>query len=538
MIPHAANPKASESPVETKAVTEKGTEVFQGFEPLKSNYVYCPNQFFDICLKSKSRGMVRIVAYIIRQTLGWLDENGQPINETVKVSYRDLIQKAGVSRGAIGKALQQAVACGFLECCIDGQANQKGQRSQTAEYTLRWDTNPQYMKTFADFSGFYAGEGNRTPIPNSFFDWVIPNEPLAVTKVVGTVIRHTVGFETRYGGRRSTHPMSCSFIQRYTLLSNRRKLIEAIHHAVNVGYILKVKAGVFSHRPSEQEATTYGIRWLTEKQNSDSGSKRTPVFGGQFKKVTSNSSKSSPAERFKKDTSIEKTKQKDILKQQAAANFELEIKQKLVAEGFDLQTTAQLIEASGITVVESQLKWLDARKPDNRAAMLRKAIVEDWAEPASFQAKAKIAEARKRDSMKAVVKRSEEGIASERKRLRQERKHRLLAVWNTASNAIRESWIESAVARESSAAIRKILAKQNPSNTNPHVQVLDEIAFERGLEPVTQGRLTRLPSPVAEHPSQSEFAHSSASQNQTQATPQTEKMPTELASFSCLQSDR
>ena len=79
---------------------------FEGFEPLKSNYVFCPNQFFDVCLKSKSRGMVRIIAYVIRQSLGWLDENGQPINETVKVSYRDLIEKAGVSRGAIGKALQ------------------------------------------------------------------------------------------------------------------------------------------------------------------------------------------------------------------------------------------------------------------------------------------------------------------------------------------------------------------------------------------------------------------------------------------------
>jgi hypothetical protein len=277
----AANPPASKNN-DGKAPSSSAS--FQGFEPLKSNYVFCPNQFFDVCLKSKSRGMVRIVAYIIRQTLGWLDENGQPINETVKVSYRDLIEKAGVSRGAIGKALQQAVACGFLECIVDGQANAKGQTSQTAQYTLRWDTNPQYVKTFSDFGGFYAGEGNRTPIPNSFFDVIVPQESLAVMKVVGAVIRHTVGYETRYGGRRMTHPMSCSFIQRYTLLSNRRNLIAALKHAIEVGYIVKVKEGVFSHRTSEQEATTYGIRWLAEKGNHNSGSKMTPAVSDRYKK--------------------------------------------------------------------------------------------------------------------------------------------------------------------------------------------------------------------------------------------------------------
>ena len=37
------------------------------------------------------------------------------------------------------------------------------------------------------FRGFFAGEGNRTYIPNQFFDVVIPNETLAVTKVVGSI---------------------------------------------------------------------------------------------------------------------------------------------------------------------------------------------------------------------------------------------------------------------------------------------------------------------------------------------------------------
>ena len=157
MTDHAANPRASTSSVQSRAIGKEGSNgvsIFQGFEPLNSNYVYCPNQFFDICLKSNSRGMVRIVAYILRQTLGWLDAEGQPVHQTVKVTYRDLIEKAGVSRGAIGPAIQRAIACGFLECCVSAKPNALAQSSQTAEYTLRWDNSPDYATTYDRFSGF------------------------------------------------------------------------------------------------------------------------------------------------------------------------------------------------------------------------------------------------------------------------------------------------------------------------------------------------------------------------------------------------
>lgn len=528
-MPHqAATPPVASS---NDGQTPSSLARFQGFELPTSNYVYCPNQFFDICLKSKSRGMVRIVAYVLRQTLGWLDENGLPIHETVKVSYKGLVEKAGVSRGAISKALQQAVACGFLECCVDGQANSKGQGSQTAEYRLRWDSTEQYAKSFADFNGFFAGEGNRTPIPNSFFDFVIPKESLAVTKVVGSVIRHTVGFETRYGGRRSSHPMSCNFIQRYTLLSNRRNLIAAIRHAVEAGYIIKVKQGTFSHKSSEQEATTYGIRWLAPAENSNVGSKMTPAVEQQSKNDTRDGSKKSPAERFKNDTSIEKTNSNNILKQQAAVKLDSETLQHLVAEGFTQQTAASLIEKRGVEVVERQLAWLDARKPENRLAMLRKAIEDDWAEPTKFRAKEKIAQARKRDTMQAIARQAEEGIAAERKKQRSLRKQRLQNEWASADVSQRDRWISAAIASEPSTAIKNILAKQRTSTEQPHVQVLDEIASERGLEPVTVQRRTDDRQAVAEQPPQRQNELSRASETEISLPPQREKMPTEITSF-------
>ena len=51
----------------------KRREEFRGFELPWSNTTYTPNQFFDVCLPHCSRGAIRVVAYIIRRTLGWCD---------------------------------------------------------------------------------------------------------------------------------------------------------------------------------------------------------------------------------------------------------------------------------------------------------------------------------------------------------------------------------------------------------------------------------------------------------------------------------
>ncbi|MEJ7605157.1 MAG: hypothetical protein WKF37_02575 [Bryobacteraceae bacterium] len=40
----------------------------------------------------------------------------------------------------------------------------------SAHYQLRWDSRQDYCKEPSQFQGFFEGEGNRTDIPNQFFD--------------------------------------------------------------------------------------------------------------------------------------------------------------------------------------------------------------------------------------------------------------------------------------------------------------------------------------------------------------------------------
>src|SRR5437870_1440078 len=94
---------------------------YLGFAPPTSNTTYTPNQFFDVCLPHYSRGVVRLVAFLIRKTLGWCDRDGNPQEEQIQVSYRDLVEKAGISRDMLRLALDEATKAGFIECVRPGQ---------------------------------------------------------------------------------------------------------------------------------------------------------------------------------------------------------------------------------------------------------------------------------------------------------------------------------------------------------------------------------------------------------------------------------
>ena len=76
-------------------------KTFQGFEPLSGNYIYCPNQFFEVCLRHCSRGAVRLVAHVLRKTLGYLDENGNLPKDSIGDAIIDAVSATLRSTGAV-----------------------------------------------------------------------------------------------------------------------------------------------------------------------------------------------------------------------------------------------------------------------------------------------------------------------------------------------------------------------------------------------------------------------------------------------------
>lgn len=381
-------------------------EAFVGFLPLTGNFLYCPNQFFDVVLAHHSRGVVRLVGHLLRRTLGWLDAHGNPIEEKVSVSYQELADAARISTGVIRQALDDAIESKLIRCVREGRANEKGRAGEAARYELRWDVHGLYTKDPGSFRGFFGGEGNRSPIPNDFFDRVIPNEPLAVIQVVGAVLRHTVGYQNHFGGRRQQAPLSHSYIQQFTGIRGRHHVQAAIRSALDSNYIRLVQAGTFDPRAgSKGLAAQYAVKWAefggNENQNT---SKRLPahstangdgraqkgdqrilpkqrekVTSERREKVTENALKWLPAE-HRKEVTEEKTSSKNTSQRQQQTRAA--VVSALMKEGFDRRVATSLAARFAPEEIQRQIEWLPLRRASqNRLGMLRRAIDEQWAAP-------------------------------------------------------------------------------------------------------------------------------------------------------------
>ncbi len=360
------------------------SQTFAGFALPTSNTTYTPNQFFDVCLPHYSRGVVRLVGYMIRKTLGWCDSEGKPQHERIRVSFSELSDRAGISREMIRSALAEATAGGFVRRVREGRPNRVGEAAVSAEYELAWDESVEYVKNPKRFQGFFAGEGNRTYIPNQFFDFVLPHETLAVVKVVGSVIRFSIGFQTKWGHRRQQTALSYQTIQNYSKIRNRSTLSEAISTAMDHHYIQRMEEGYFDPNGGlTSKAAVYALQWLHSNADELNGQKNVPAKTDEFdrsEKQTGNGQISVPAERSEKRTDIQIKESNNTLKQHktiAAETFE-----RLKAEGFDARSAEAIAHRFTAERIERQLRWIDRRQVKaNRLGMIRTAIEQDWAEP-------------------------------------------------------------------------------------------------------------------------------------------------------------
>lgn len=356
---------------------------FGGFLPLMSNTTYTPNQFFDVCLPHCSRSTIRLVGYFLRRTLGWCDQFGRPQEEHIEISFRELAAKSGVSRDRLRTALDHAISGNFIECIREGRPHAAHETGQSALYRLRWQDATEYHKSPVSFAGFFEREGNRTDIPNQFFDHIVPSETLSVIKVVGAVIRSSIGFAARRGTRRQSAALSYTQIQNYTHLRSRKDLALALRTALDRHYIVRLEPGCFDHEKAEQRSAVYALRWADGWSEKRIGQESLPEKSGAEASgiPTSNGPESTPENRSEIPTSIKIKHKNETLNQQqgllAGPAFEL-----LRKEGFSESAARDLAGRIAVESIHRQIAWLPRRSAArNRLGMLRRAMEDDWPEP-------------------------------------------------------------------------------------------------------------------------------------------------------------
>lgn len=384
---------------------------FAGFAPPISNTTYTPNQFFDVAIAHATRtGVIRVVTYILRKQLGWCDEQGNPQNTQVAASYLQLERKAGVGHSQIRESLDAAMDGGFIQCVEEGASDARGQPGGAAVYALRWDLVSPYRADPRAFSGFFGREGNRTFIPNQFFDQVIPSESLGVIKVVAAIIRNTIGWRNQFGFQRRQVQMSVTELQRRTRLS-RRALRLALNRACERNYVERVDRGFFDPCAGrESRAAVYRLKWAdqwvesrradaepppcptpesttavhTEFDHGNSPNHSQKNHGANAESTTGNrSSKYHAMKRTsKKKTSEKKTTRPGSAEVPVVVDDFDQAFDGLVDQGFTKRDAARLAALQSLEVIHNQLQWLPLRNAaKNRLGLLRRAIEENWAPP-------------------------------------------------------------------------------------------------------------------------------------------------------------
>ncbi|PTY07515.1 hypothetical protein DB347_09480 [Opitutaceae bacterium EW11] len=365
----------------------EGTESFS----LQANYTWTPYQFFTVCLPWSSIGCARIVGFAIRTLLGYCDRDGIPQRETLRFTYEDFIQGAGVSRGALAGALREAVDGKFLRRLIE-----PGERQSpvTGTYAINWDKDGAYTDDPDKFAGF-CFQGARKNIPNLFFDRVLATESRAVARLVGAVLFRSIEFGEA-GDRPTPVSLSITRISRLTKIS-RTHAHAAIEHSLAVGYLRVSTCGRFdAEHPSKSSCSSYELNWGPIAKSAGASHAEFKKDYGRVQKGERGGSKRCTRTAYKKvNEGVRKGERQSFkkvndLRTEKIRNTAAELPiaaaapsiQPLLQAGFDRAAAERLASSAPPEVISRQIEWLPRRKTtSNRLGLLRKSIEENWPEP-------------------------------------------------------------------------------------------------------------------------------------------------------------
>ncbi|MHB1000077.1 MAG: hypothetical protein ACYC27_12605 [Armatimonadota bacterium] len=403
---------------------------FTGYPAPISNYTYTPNQFFDVVLPHFSRGAVRICAYMIRQALGWCNNEGDPHEGQIGLSHSELAASANVSERSVGEALQELIDGRILECLQEPVRSAPGRRGGIPGiYAIRWSST-EYTCKPEEFDGFFEDEGggHMTRVPDLFFDYTVRHEKLSVIRVVGCILRNTVGYEHRRGFRRVQVQYSHRQIMLRTGITSKDVIADAIQTALKNGHIIEVSSGRFDPDGGmESCAAVYSIHWSDNwtgsvqhpqierpaKSGADNSKKRGGDRQAEFGADLGNnrgeaSAKNGAGTTCKKQSDIKITipeitfNKKQQQSSTSAINGTDSAEQAvaaLIAFGFNYEVAKELTSAHPADVIHSQLEYFSYRTPaQNPQGMLRRAIEQNWSAPQAFQSAAQERLKKERDA--------------------------------------------------------------------------------------------------------------------------------------------
>ncbi|MDP9350071.1 MAG: replication protein, partial [Chloroflexota bacterium] len=182
-------------------------EVFQGFHDPRKHYTQVPDYVFDVLLAELTGVQLKVVYYVIRHSFGYGRESAaiswsRFLSGSVSRDGRRLDWGAGVSRDALHKALPVLVERGLL---LKERRSSERFGDEVSLYALNVlaGDEGEPPPSLADHRGFIRVP-HSTPVPNQFFDVLLPHLSEGELKVLSYIIRRTLGLKEEWAGIRAS----------------------------------------------------------------------------------------------------------------------------------------------------------------------------------------------------------------------------------------------------------------------------------------------------------------------------------------------
>lgn len=119
---------------------------FSGFRQSQDGYypfTMVPNQFFSEILPFEKPCVIKVICFILRRTVGWVDQNGQR-KQQQQIAYSEFAREMDMSMQAVADGLKIALAKGYIVRTRPGglHSGPTG-TAEGAWYSLHWATSPE-----------------------------------------------------------------------------------------------------------------------------------------------------------------------------------------------------------------------------------------------------------------------------------------------------------------------------------------------------------------------------------------------------------
>lgn len=373
-----------------------GPPAFDGFQDPRRHFTQVPDYLLDFLLPDLSGSELKILLYLIRHAFGYGRDSAaiswsRFLEGTVTQDGRRLDWGAGVRRDSLKQAIPTLVEKGLIEKERQSSEHRGHEASLYILHVQPERGKEEPSQGLSEHQGFFRLP-NSTNIPNQLFDALLPHLTEGELKVLAYISRRTLGLKAESAALSYQQIAGGLSTEDGRVLDRGTGLSEATIKRALKG--LEEKRCIVRERPDRPGSdapSRYRLHFVDDARHGSKtaqGGVQEP-HKGMVKSPTSGGVQKPHKGEFKNHTHetqyLNTVKHSDETKQQQPGDIPEDVVVALTSLGVTKKIARRLADDHPAAMILAQIDMIGYRDPVDPAAMLVRAVEEDWAPPPGYR---------------------------------------------------------------------------------------------------------------------------------------------------------